>query len=83
MSSNPPLPQGEIEDWFSNPITEHFFGAINDILSGIEETKAHAFEPGNPAITHERHSWALGAEWMLGQLLDMKADKVIRRMDYE
>lgn len=83
MSSNPPLPQGEIEDWFANPISEYFFEAVREIAETLHAGKAEVFAPGDPHTTHERLSWHLGAEWMAGQLLDMNADKQIRRLDDE
>ena len=82
MSSNQtPIPETEIEDWFSHPITELFFDAFRDIAIGIDDDKKNAFSPGEPMTTHERHSWCLGAEWMAGQLLDMADEKVIRRLE--
>ena len=84
MSSNPnQVPQTEIEDWFANPITEFFFSQIQQLAEQIHEGKSNCFAPGEPFTTHERHSWHLGAEWMVGQLLDMNADKEIRGAEDE
>lgn len=83
MNSNQKIPQQEIDDWFENPITEQFFQTIDKAMQDVHESKKNAFAPGDPGTTHERHAWALGAEWAFAEVQGMKIEKRVGGFDEE
>lgn len=79
--SSQQIPQQEIADWFSNPVTQLFYQHIDRALTDCHEDKREAFVPQDPHATQERHAWLLGAEWAFGKITDMRADEDIGEVD--
>ena len=79
MSS--PIPEQEVADWFSQPVTQLFYRHIDKALTDAHEDKRTAFVPSDPQATQERHAWLLGAEWAFGTIKDMQADEQIGAVD--
>jgi hypothetical protein len=81
--SSPPIPEKEVADWFSNPVTQLFYKHIDKAIADCHEDKRHAFHPANPQATQERHVWLLGAEWAFGEMKAMQDDEQIGEVEYE
>jgi hypothetical protein len=69
--------QQEIADWFSHPITEQFYKEIERAIGAIHEDKRNAYNPDSAHSTQERFAWLLGAEWALGEIIDMREREAI------
>jgi hypothetical protein len=62
------LSEQEISDWFDNPITQHFFKAIENAVVVIYDDKANA-KRDTPLETQLRHEFLDGAEWAFQDML--------------
>ena len=72
--SSQQIPDQEIADWFTNPVTQLFYQHIDKAMTDCHEDKRDAFVPSDPHATQERHAWLLGAEWAFGKINDMRED---------
>jgi hypothetical protein len=74
--SSPQIPQQEVADWFDNPITEHFFSAIENALKAVEEDKKGA-KRATPLETQMRFEFLDGCEWAFTDLLEYRDFKTL------